>query len=341
MIRSTTNGVLKSYRYSLQHSTNILNKSRDTVLTGRRYNSFADDPAAVAQSFQLRSSLLKLDSQYGVCESAIRKFDVAWSTLNTVVDDSRKAKDAIMKALNDTTGTGRVSLGKELTQLAKSMTHTMNTKYGENFVFAGNDGLNVPFELKGNDLYYRGINVNSKDPKDIEMLKNMTEDEKKYADIGLGLKEDTSGNIVSSSGYNVTLQGTTFVGYGLDDDGDPKNVISIIGRIGEILEGCNQNGEFKAGEKEEFERLSKKFEKASANLTDQYTKLDTQAGFLKENKKNMEATSFTLQEQIMQLEKVDPADAITAFAWAQYSYNAALKVGNNILSQSLMDYIGN
>ena len=33
MIRSTTSGVLKSYRFNLQRSTYNLNKARDTVLT--------------------------------------------------------------------------------------------------------------------------------------------------------------------------------------------------------------------------------------------------------------------------------------------------------------------
>ena len=32
----------------------------------------------------------------------------------------------------------------------------------------------------------------------------------------------------------------------------------------------------------------------------------------------------------------DLADAITSFSWAQYCYNAALKMGNSILSESLM-----
>lgn len=339
MIRSTTNSVLKNYRYNLQHSTNILNNSRDTVLTGRRYNSFADDPASVSQSFHLRSSLLKLDSQYGACESAVRKYDVAWSTLNTVVEDSKRAKEAILKAGDDTAGAGRNALGKELTQLAKDIVHTMNAKYGDNFVFAGADGLNVPFEFNENGLFYRGINVNSTDPKDIEALKLITEGEKKYADIGLGLKEDANGEIITTSGYNIAMHGTKFLGYGQDDDGDPKNIVSIISRMGQILEGCDDNGDFKPGEREEYYRLSSKFEKAAASLTNEYTTLDTQASFLKENKKNMEATSFTLQEQILAIEKVDPADAIISFAWAQYSYNAALKVGNSILSQSLMDYM--
>ena len=32
-------------------------------------------------------------------------------------------------------------------------------------------------------------------------------------------------------------------------------------------------------------------------------------------------------------------DAITSFLYAEYAYNAALKVGNSVLSQSLMDYL--
>ena len=34
------------------------------------------------------------------------------------------------------------------------------------------------------------------------------------------------------------------------------------------------------------------------------------------------------------------ADALTTFAYAQYTYNAALRVGNQVLSQSFIDYMG-
>jgi flagellar hook-associated protein 3 FlgL len=47
----------------------------------------------------------------------------------------------------------------------------------------------------------------------------------------------------------------------------------------------------------------------------------------------------TLNEQFLDIEQCDLADAITSFSWAQYCYNAALKVGNQILSQSLIDYM--
>ena len=41
----------------------------------------------------------------------------------------------------------------------------------------------------------------------------------------------------------------------------------------------------------------------------------------------------------MALEDEDPAAAISAYMFARYCYDTALKVGNSILSQSLMDYI--
>ena len=36
---------------------------------------------------------------------------------------------------------------------------------------------------------------------------------------------------------------------------------------------------------------------------------------------------------------MNDAEAITNMVWAQYCYNAALKIGTNILSESLIDYM--
>ena len=41
----------------------------------------------------------------------------------------------------------------------------------------------------------------------------------------------------------------------------------------------------------------------------------------------------------MNLEQVDLADAITEFSWDYYCYSAALKIGTQLLSQSLIDYM--
>ena len=39
------------------------------------------------------------------------------------------------------------------------------------------------------------------------------------------------------------------------------------------------------------------------------------------------------------MEQINLADAITQLSWDQMCYNAALKIGTQLLSQSLIDYM--
>ena len=440
MIRSTTNGVLKSYRYNLQRSSYTLNKAMNTVLTGRNFDTYAADPATAARCFQMRRSFQRVNSQYSVSESVTRKYEQSWSALGSVVDDVNNQKTSsayqdILHSINDPTASGRNSLGQSLTELAKGIVQTMNGRYGDNFIFAGADGLKVPFTW-GEDgtLCYRGIPVDAAVPdiamsngapltlndqgqydpagtnyllsggvktisvddyeaavkagnaptvlrdttgagqhvdadgnistteryylvldnsktiskadyeqaeKDLASLDYLSKSEVKYADLGLGLQEDSkTGEVIGSSVFNVALQGINFLGYGVDADGDPKNIVSIISRMGQILLNCDATtGAFAEGERDEFQRLADKFEASAALLQDKHIELDTQADFLKSNQTQLESMAYTLEQQFLGIEDVDPAEAISQLSWAKYCYNTALKVGNSILSQSLMDYI--
>ena len=440
MIRSTTNGVLKSYRYNLQRSSYTLNKAMNTVLTGRNFDTYAADPATAARCCQMRRSFQRANSQYSVSESVVRKYDQAWSALGSVVDDINNQKTSsayqdILNSINDPTASGRNALGQSLTELAKGIVQTMNGRYGDNFIFAGADGLKVPFTW-GEDgtLCYRGVPVDAAVPdvamsngapltlndqgqydpagtnyllagevktisvddyeaavkagnaptvlrdttgagqlvdadgnistteryylvldtsetiskadyeqaeKDLAALDYLSKSEAKYADLGLGLQEDSeTGEVIGSSVFNVALQGINFLGYGVDEDGDPKNIVSIISRMGQILLNCDATtGAFAAGERDEFQRLADKFESSAALLQDKHIELDTQADFLKSNQTQLESMAYTLEQQFLGIEDVDPAEAISQLSWAKYCYNTALKVGNGILSQSLMDYI--
>lgn len=489
MIRATTNGVLKGYRMNLNKSYTQLNDARNTVLTQRYFNSYAEDPGAASQAFKLRRSFVRTNSQINTCENATRKFQAAWSAMGSVVDYVDNVSDVSAKAAslmgeNDPTGGGRAALGVELVELSESIVQALNVRYGDTFVFAGADGMNVPFTWEdradgtGKELCYRGIPVDTEvpqvlqdsdktpiaytdangetfyvqtsgmstiskteydaakelvdksanfvkdadtgefeveeidgekfyhyaaDPDDptnvenisvedyeaanelvqnTELLMDHSDDpdgvpieydgsyivkdesteiitkeeyddlqlkldqldylcsEKLFADIGLGLQEDENGKLIESSAYNVAISGVKFLGYGVDEDGDPKCIVSIIRRLGEILQNCDDNGNFSSeSEDSEYTRLLKKFDISADEIKREHVDLDSKALFLNNHYSQMETNSDTLNEQIVEIEQVDLADAITAFSWAQYCYNAALKVGNQILSQSLMDYM--
>lgn len=472
--RMTTTGSLKGYRFNLQRSTFTLNKSLTTVMTGRAFNSFAEDPATAAHSFRLRRSYLRTSSQHELNQTCVQKYDVAFSSMTNVEkvidtdpDSEGAAYYAIIRALNEPDASGRNALGQEITAHANDIVQFMNGRYGDNFVFAGADALNVPLTweskanpnydpdadaaklyamadgtptndaaqaelvpqanpnynpaitvpdpddptsmpfigpdgpvatageanqvpkenpgydekialkyltsngeptnnqmLAGRTLCYRGVPVNSSDPSDLEKLDYISKSERKYVDIGLGY-DMNGGEVESSSVFNVSLHAVNFLGgHGLETrsftlgahtagdgtevpartytfDDIPKNIVAITDEIGSILQRCSsEDGSFASDEEEaRFNALVDAFEESSFRIKDRYTELTTQAEFLQNNEKQLQTNAYNLNELIQNIDYVDPAAAISDFMFAKYCYDTSLKVGNSVLSQSLMDYM--
>ena len=500
MIRATTGGVMRTYRSNLMNSFINMNASRNTVLTQRTFNSFAEDPAAAAKAFRLRKSRMTVESQYDICTDTHKKYETAVACLQSI-DDVLCTKDGVygqymktltgttLSMLNDPTGDAREQLLVALDQMSQQIIQTMNQKYGDNFIFAGADGHNVPFEIKENKLYYRGVPVDAAMPNVLtdkdgnpvmvgtkgrvnpsgeyyvnmdslkaisqedfdklytvpelqmiddpanagtkiflecdydddgnmvytpggryymkadetgqptgeailkedydaivarydSLLKNkddsvyyqedadgvktyyvikgdhmMDEEtynaqkldweklqylaqETEFVDIGFGFQEDPiTGKLIETSAFNAALNGINFIGYGLDEDGDPKNIYSLVQKMREIANSVDSGTDWGNAVYDQFHGLVGKFEKAVSQYQTEFVNLDASTGKLSGQKELLVDNFDNLQEQYSDIEDVDMVDAITSFIWAEYCYNAALKVGNSILSESLMDYL--
>ncbi|NCC66758.1 MAG: hypothetical protein EOM14_01000 [Clostridia bacterium] len=342
-MRITTNGTIYSYKSNLMRSYNTLNDASEKVLTQRNFNSYAEDPAAASQAFQLRRSMWRTEAQLTNSNTVTNKFDTAWSAINDISSDigNDLASVSALSAISDGSASGRNALGQTLTSAADAVLQSMNVKYGDEFIFAGADGLNVPFSWDDDgNLLYRGLSVDASSGDNYDALQSMAK-ETTYVDLGLGLSETSGGELITTSAFNSALSGIDFLGYGTDSDGDPKNIVSIMKKLGDIFSNCDTStGEYASDEDKEIaNRLTGKLETALSNLTVKQTELDVQSSSLETNTTRLESLSDTLNEQIVSIEQIDPADAITALSWAQYCYNAALKIGNSILSQSLLDYM--
>ena len=86
-------------------------------------------------------------------------------------------------------------------------------------------------------------------------------------------------------------------------------------------------------------RLLDKLNDAHHRTTDAYVEVETKSHFLTENQTRLETQGDYLQEERANLEQMDPADAITEFLWDYNCYSAALKIGTQLLSQTLLDYM--
>ena len=445
--RITTNGLFRNYQSNLHKNTKKLNDSMLRVETGRQFNTYAEDPVSASKAFQLRRDFWRTGDQIDTSTSVISKYETAYSAMATIIDGDvdNPGLDGLLstiRGVNDTAGSGRVSLGQQLIATAESVVAMMNSKIGDDYVFAGADGANLPFEWSadGSRLLYRGIDVsigrpasldefgltdevieqygltgkdlqefsmeipmNSEEFKESELYAATAgstdaekyanyragyqsrntdvtfsnfgeawdiydklsgfqayaakytadngvgyyEGEKQYAqiqkmakeatyvDIGLGLTEDDQG-LIEASAFNSSISGLDFLGYGKD-----QNLAVIMKEIGTIFANADPNTGAYANESDKdrvyelYDRLHDAID--SAQLV--HVKLSTDANYLKTNLDRLEDVKLNLNEQIEEIEQGDPAAAITEMSWAQYCYNAALRIGNNILSQSLFDYM--
>lgn len=345
--RVTTNGLMRSYRTSLTKINDKVYNTMSRVQTTRNFSSSYEDPASASKAFQLRRSFWRAQDQIDNTKYVQSKFQMGWTSANAIVngDENIVSLDGLetsLNAISDTSGSSRPILGRDLISKAESIVMCMNVRYNEEFVFAGIDGMNVPFTWSDEgELLYRGVNVSAAEgTEDYEKLQKM-DAETGYVDIGLGLKEDENGKVIPSSAFNSSISGIGFLGYGLDEDGDPKNIAILMNELGNIYQDCDRDtGEF--ADTEDAERaqlLTEKLRDAINRVQEQHVKISSNSEYLQINLNHLEETQFTLNTEISELEQMDPALAVTEMYWAQYCYQAALKIGNDLVSQTLFDYM--
>ena len=190
------------------------------------------------------------------------------------------------------------------------------------------------------------------DKRNLSKLEAMAKEEL-YIDLGMGAEESSPNIPVKGSYFNSALSGVDYIGYGTDKDGDPQNLALIMRELADVFETWDEDTQsynpalaknsaegLTSGELEaKANRLMDKLKAAQEHTTEKWVELDAKSVFLQTNESRLTTQKSDLNEQILNVEQVDLADAITSFSWEQYCYNSALKIGNQLLSQSLIDYM--
>ena len=362
MTRITTNGTLFNYRYNLMTTTNQLNKAMTQVMTQRSFNTYAENPAGATRAFKIHSSLNATRAQYDNNKTVTSKFETAWSIMDGVINDltHELGKVPAMEGLNGTNLDNLDTQAQILRSGAESIIQSLNGRYDQDFIFAGSDNQKAPFAIENGHVTYRGVKVDAelnekyldennkpilkKDGKEMtnqEVLDMWAKEDPLYVDIGLGFQLDDDGKVVKSTAFDASISGIKVLGYGVDDDGDPKNLASIMLRMAEVFESYDpeNTGDPWKGKEEEANRLINKFNDAHERMSDAHSELMAKANFLEANGTTLKNTFDSLNTERQSLENVEPADAVMALSWAQLCYSAALQVGVNVIPQSLMDYM--
>lgn len=350
-MRITPQMMLSRYKSDVSDAYASLTKAMQHAYDYRAFDRPSDDPLAATQTFDIHWQT-DLNSDYAANISNLQgEANTADKILMSVESIMTQANSTTaLKSINgDINAKNRSDLAGTLLSYRDSIIAQMNTKYADNYLFSGSGGT-TPFQLvkdPGGDpskdkLYYRGVDVDTgkmKDGSTPTVSLDQLAGEKVYVDIGLGMTV-TDGVVDDQSAYNKAMTGISYLGYGKNNDGVPNNVCSILSQVASILQGSSNENTLSTSEQNEIKKYTDAFDASQDCLISGQTQLGNNI----KNMLNSTADYITqmkdsLTEKDDKVEYVDYTDAIEDYYQQLYCYNASLKVGEQVMQQSLIDYL--
>lgn len=332
-MRITTGMMSNRYIRNLNKSANEMNLLNEKVATGRKFFKGSEDPVSAIKAYKLRREYLTTEMYATNIKDVDSFLTAAETNLMEISNNMESVYTSYLKGINGTMSKeDREVIAKELENLQSSIVTSLNAKFSDRYVFGGTSKEVLPFTVKDNKLYFKGYDVNTGLNEDGESIDfDELVKETINIDLGLGMTFD-GGNLNSDTVFDISMSGIKFMGYGKDADGMSNNLYNLIEDLKNELRSDTYSIESITPYIGKYEEQKKQ---VLVNVTD----LGAKTNYINFLKERNEDNQFNLNKKLIEVELVDPAEAIVNFKTQEYSYNAALSMGNKILQNSFIDFM--
>lgn len=344
-MRITTSMMIRNYQTNLSKTTENKMNLQNKVLTQRNFCSVKEDPSAAAKASSLTRQYLKNSDYLDMAKDLETKLHSQEDSVYQVVKYAEELYAKIGKeSLNGTNLEQRDTYAETILSIRDSIVQSLNATYSNTYVMAGANGTEAPFDMQDGKLTYRGVVVN--DPASLDELTKLNE-ETLYVDIGLGLKFDDSGTpasgtydkIIPSTAFDIAFSGLKAVWNGEAGSGDADNsqmANNLVDLCTQLAEELSKTDGF---DYQLCDQMVAKIKTFHIQADNALTGIGVKSDFLTKTIDRLENNDLSLATQLEQVVTPDMAAAITNYSYAQYAYNAALRIGVNLLSQSFLDFM--
>ena len=233
--RITNSMLVSNFMNDLYNNMNKLSKLQSQMASGKKYAHISDDPVAVIFSQQARYKLARLEHyqlNVDAAESRLTQVETGLMELNNVLISAYESViDARTGVKSDS---DRVNIAMYMGQLRDHILQTLNTTYGDKFIYGGynttgytDTGKAVPpFTVNdAGNLCYNGVDLTQTDAKTLALIDRLRQDVLTF-DLGIGTEMPVSVNGIDLVFYGrepvmdqvFESDGVTPV---LDADGNP------------------------------------------------------------------------------------------------------------------------
>ncbi|MCI1920811.1 MAG: flagellar hook-associated protein FlgL [Liquorilactobacillus nagelii] len=296
-------GFLTSY----ETSTAKMQKTLTQLSSQKQLTEASDDPLKASKIINLNTSIDQ-NAMYGnTIQDGVSWDQMQDSALSSISDVMLRMRDLIQSSANGTNGSDVNSANKvEIEQDMGQIVDTLNTKYGNKYIFAGENTTTKPFELAKNaagdvtGLKYNGTNGNlSRQIADNVSVDLFADGSKFVANSNTGAQAASLGDYFNNVVTALNSDNKDQLGGALlsDTDAYRDNFVNIRTQIGALTN-----------------RLQSALSRNQSQATN-------------------------LKESLSNEQDVDVATAYSKFQKEKLTYNATLAMGTKIMQTTILDYM--
>jgi len=310
-MRITNNMMMREYLGNLNTNLTNMTDYQQKVATGKSINSLSDDPIGLISVMNCNAKLGKNAEYESTVDSALawlEQTDTSVYQLNQVLQSSYET--LVEVANGDLSESDKSSAAEYIAQLRDQVLTIANGQNSNNYMFGGYNVDNKPFTVDSNgDILYNGLDLTDETNPDL-------------------IKADSQAityQIGSGITMEVSITGTELLGTG------DTNAYTVLDNLYNALTSD--------ASAEELGGYISSLQNCQSNVLSIESKVGGMVNQLELLKNRYEDEDLTYKELKSNVGNVDIAEAYTNYVMADTVYNAALKVGTQIIQASILDYL--
>jgi len=354
--------LVSNLRKNLNYSMTRMDKLQNQMATGRKYAHISDDPAALIYGMSARNKLARLDNYKSTVSTAqdwLLQAEVGIMELqSTLVNAYELTIDAASDAKGTLpeSGSDKPNIAQVIAQLRDHYVDTLNTTFGDKFVFSGYNTPGDPtldpagsgayldpaikaFTVQGDPpkLYFNGFDLSQFDgmsyadftaeppTAELEELRSLQADVLTF-DVGTGVE------------MKVTMNGIDLLMFATPDTDPGGTGEMLIRNSWNVLQELYERTV--AGEPaENIGRMITPLQGAQNHLLTKTAEIGGRVRRLELLEARYESDAINYERMRSDAEDADMAEVIMYFKMAEAVHQAALSAGARVIQPTLMDFL--
>ncbi len=372
-MRVTNASVYRNYTNSMNNVQARLNKSFNKISTGKAYETAAESPLSYYKGQKIDSQYQEVLGQQKLLTTVKNRLEMQEKGAYDIQTTLAEAKNNVInKALTGTTSeTAMDTLRDHLLQLEHNIVNDLQAQYQDFYVYGGNDSSTPPFSLSADGMTLTYSHKFPGETQATDFVMELQDDgkfkltsgdgdkliqamsEQGYLDLGYGDIRDRSTLLDSFTGGMNLLTGITSDAVKTGNANGTLDLDTIMdalsdGPLGLTARGVQAMDKYLDPSNTAYDRadldndlrpILQKMTESEHKTSTVYSDLGNKYHLIENLETKLKNSLDSLTIQYKDEVGADPYESIYEMFNNQYSYNAALQVGSNLMGSSLFDFI--